>query len=75
MPLWMDLRKQMNVYVYNYTNIDNFMSGNESIIKIDEIGPYVYQDEAKKVNLKEFEDFVTFKVRINLIFINFQKIN
>lgn len=32
----------LNVYIFNITNKDEFMNGREKL-RVDEIGPYVYQ--------------------------------
>lgn len=62
MPIWMNLRKQVNVYVFNYTNVENFLNGTDSKIRVEEVGPYVYKDLASKSDLRDFGEFVTFKV-------------
>ena len=55
----------MNVYVFNYTNVDRFLNGSDLKIKVEEVGPYAYKDFAEKSNLKDFGDFVTFQVSLN----------
>lgn len=62
MPVWMNLRKHLNVYVFNYTNVERFLNGSDLKIKVEEVGPYAYKDFAEKTNLKDFGDFVTFQV-------------
>lgn len=33
----------LKVYIFNITNADAFLSGEEKKLKVTEVGPYVYQ--------------------------------
>lgn len=33
----------MKVHIFNYTNIKEYMSGNETKLKVTDIGPYTYR--------------------------------
>ncbi|KAL7044998.1 hypothetical protein ACKWTF_002130 [Chironomus riparius] len=50
----------IKVYVFNYTNIEEFMSGTEKKIKITEVGPYVYEEPLQKINVQYNEDRITY---------------
>lgn len=45
----------IKIYVFNYTNIENVTRGVEKIIKLQEVGPYVYHERFVKTKLT-FED-------------------
>ncbi|CAD7084816.1 unnamed protein product [Hermetia illucens] len=34
----------ISVYVFNITNLDRFLSGKDKKLRLDEVGPYVYQE-------------------------------
>ncbi|KAF4520712.1 hypothetical protein B566_EDAN012499 [Ephemera danica] len=40
------------IYLFNYTNIDDFREGRADKLKVDEIGPYVYRQTLRKVNVQ-----------------------
>ncbi|KAF7987420.1 hypothetical protein HCN44_003182 [Aphidius gifuensis] len=40
----------LNVYIFNITNKDEFMNGQEKL-RVDEIGPYVYQEILENANV------------------------
>ncbi|CAH2101746.1 unnamed protein product [Euphydryas editha] len=50
-----DVRLYTKVYLFNVTNADEFMSGNDSKIRVQEIGPYVYREalEHSEVTLND----------------------
>ena len=52
----------IKVYVFNYTNIEEFVSGTDKKIKLKEVGPYVYEEMMQKVNVKYNEDKITYFV-------------
>lgn len=43
------------IYVFNYTNVDDFEAGRASKLRVQELGPYVYKETLSRVNL-EFHD-------------------
>lgn len=65
MEWWKDspIQPLIKVYIFNYTNIDDFMSGRDKKIKVQEVGPFVYKEFGQRVNLKFNEDnTITFNV-------------
>lgn len=40
------------VYVFNYTNLREFESGNASKLRVQEVGPYVYRETLNRVNVQ-----------------------
>lgn len=52
----------VKVYVFNYTNIEDVLSGAEKKIKVKEIGPYVYKERTVRTNLIFDDDKITFNV-------------
>lgn len=45
----------MKVYIYNVTNADEFLNENATV-KLQELGPYVYEETWEKVNLVHHEN-------------------
>ncbi|EZA60923.1 hypothetical protein DMN91_008241 [Ooceraea biroi] len=39
------------VYVFNYTNVDDFEAGRASKLHVQELGPYIYNEKASRVNV------------------------
>lgn len=52
----------INVYVFNYTNIEEYVAGIDDKIKVNEVGPYVYKEPVEKINVKFEGDRMTFNV-------------
>lgn len=53
----------IKVHVFNYTNIDRYMKGQDDKIKLNDVGPYVYREIVQRVNLEFTEDHkITFQV-------------
>lgn len=54
MEWWIDspIQPLIKVYIFNYTNIDDYMSGRDKKIKVQEVGPYVYKEFGQRVNLQ-----------------------
>lgn len=42
----------MRVYVFNYTNRDEFESGNASKLRVQQVGPFVYRESLSRVNVQ-----------------------
>ncbi|GBP51636.1 Scavenger receptor class B member 1 [Eumeta japonica] len=40
-----------DVWVYNYTNVPEFLAGEESVLKLEEIGPFTFIEERLNLNL------------------------
>lgn len=50
------------VYVFNYTNVDKFMSGEDERLRVEEVGPYIYAETLNRVNVEMHENgTVTFQ--------------
>lgn len=43
---------RVNVYVFNYTNVHEFESGNASKLKVQEVGPFVYRENISRTNVR-----------------------
>lgn len=58
MEWWIDspIQPLLKIYIYNYTNIDDFLSGRADKIKLQDVGPYVYKEFGQRVNLEFTED-------------------
>jgi hypothetical protein len=52
----------VKVYVFNYTNIVDVLSGVEKKIKVEEVGPYVYTERIVKTGLIIEDDKITYRV-------------
>lgn len=52
----------IKVYVFNYTNIVEVESGADKIIRVEEIGPYVYRERIVKTNMRFEDGRITFNV-------------
>ncbi|KAK5638451.1 hypothetical protein RI129_012746 [Pyrocoelia pectoralis] len=42
----------VRVYVFNYTNVDDYENGDDEKLHVNEIGPYVYEESLERVNIK-----------------------
>lgn len=40
------------VYVFNYTNVREFESGNATKLRVEEVGPFVYRESLSRVNVQ-----------------------
>lgn len=53
----------LKIHIFNYTNIDDFLSGRDKKIKLQDVGPYVYKEFGQRVNLAFSDDNkITFNV-------------
>lgn len=52
----------LKVWMFNYTNIDDVLNGSAKIIKLDEIGPYVYRERIEKTGIDVQGQLITFRV-------------
>ncbi|XP_070496760.1 scavenger receptor class B member 1-like isoform X2 [Chironomus tepperi] len=50
----------IKVHVFNYTNIEEFVSGADKKIRIEEVGPYVYEEQLQKINVQYNGDTITY---------------
>ncbi|XP_076387746.1 scavenger receptor class B member 1 [Megachile rotundata] len=46
----------VSVYVFNYTNLKEFESGNASKLRVQEVGPFVYRERLRRVNVQLHEN-------------------
>ncbi|KAK3921940.1 Scavenger receptor class B member 1 [Frankliniella fusca] len=50
------------LYLYNYTNVEDFMAGRASRLRVQELGPYSYAETLEHVNVRfNDNDTMTFK--------------
>ena len=51
--LWQDppVQPELRVYLFNLTNIDDWMNGSVEKLHVEEVGPYVYQEIWTKKNI------------------------
>lgn len=47
---------EIKIYVFNYTNVREFESGNATKLKVEEIGPFIYRENLSRVNVKIHEN-------------------
>ena len=70
--LWKDppVTPKLYVYMFNVTNHEDFLSGKAKKIKVQEIGPYVYEAPRRKeiLNYSEDQGNVTFRNRVDYKF-------
>lgn len=59
----------MRVYIFNVTNSDEWLSGNESKLRVEQIGPFVYKETWTKTNVTFHRyNFITFVTSKNSSF-------
>ncbi|KAJ8916544.1 hypothetical protein NQ315_000186 [Exocentrus adspersus] len=46
----------ISVYIFNYTNLEEFDAKLEKKLRVNEVGPYVYEETLQKVNVQFSED-------------------
>ncbi|EDV42341.1 uncharacterized protein Dana_GF17933, isoform A [Drosophila ananassae] len=70
--LWLfpPLDVYINVYIFNYTNVEEFMSGRATKLKVEEVGPYVYKEVLSNHNVTQNEanNTITYTPRREYIF-------
>lgn len=52
----------VKVHVFNYSNFDRYMIGDDEKIKVVELGPYTYREIVKKIHMKIHNDAISFNV-------------
>lgn len=68
MEWWQDspIQPLIKVYIYNYTNIDDYLNGRAKKMQITEVGPYVYKEFGQRVHLTFHDEHkITFYVSFN----------
>lgn len=56
----------IRAYVFNYTNIFKVLDGVDTIIELEEVGPYVYREQTLKTDVKIEGDLISFRVNFVL---------
>ncbi|XP_053675470.1 lysosome membrane protein 2-like [Anopheles nili] len=46
----------LKVHVFNYTNAEQFLAGNDSKLTVEDLGPFVYKETAEKVQVVHNND-------------------
>lgn len=46
----------VKIYVFNYTNLKEFENGNASKLRVQEVGPFVYRENLRRVNVQLHEN-------------------
>lgn len=75
MEWWQDspIQPLIKVYIYNYTNIDDYLNGRAKKMQITEVGPYVYKEFGQRVHLTFHDEHkITFYVSFNCVLISLQ---
>ncbi|XP_034487402.1 scavenger receptor class B member 1 [Drosophila innubila] len=71
--LWLfpPLEVYIKVHMFNYTNVDAFIAGRDAKMKIEEVGPYVYQEVLSNhnVTLNEANNTITYTPRREYVFV------
>ena len=71
--LWVEppFNPRLHVYVYNVTNHEAFLSGLDNKIRVEEIGPYVYEapQRRKIIHYNKDQSAVTYQSRIDYKFL------
>jgi scavenger receptor class B, member 1 len=55
----------IKVYVFNYTNILKVLDGVDKLIKLEEVGPFVYRERIEKIELKIEGEKISFVVSMS----------
>lgn len=42
---------QLHIHIFNYTNTERFLNGDDDKLKVEDIGPYIYTEKTQKVNV------------------------
>lgn len=70
--LWLlpPLDVYINVYMFNYTNVDEFTSGRASKLQLQEVGPYVYKEVLSNHNVtyNESNNTITYSPKREYVF-------
>lgn len=60
---------ETRVYIFNYTNVDKFLSGEDDKLDLQEIGPIIYHKYVKQSNLEFLEDStMTYTTTFDMVF-------
>lgn len=53
----------VKVYIFNYTNVDEYEEGTADKLHLEEKGPYVYEESMERVNVKFNGSFVSYQIK------------
>lgn len=71
--LWLEppLEVFIVAYIFNYTNVEAFVSGKDAKLKLEEVGPYVYKEVLSNhnVTLNEANNTITYTPRREYVFV------
>ncbi|KAH8409656.1 hypothetical protein KR222_000810, partial [Zaprionus bogoriensis] len=58
-------------YIFNYTNVEDFVSGKDAKLKLQEVGPYVYKEVLSNhnVTIHDHNNTITYTPRREYIFV------
>lgn len=45
------LDPELRIHLFNYTNADRYLRGEDKKLKVEDLGPYVYKEKFEKVNV------------------------
>lgn len=58
------LKMKYKLYIFNYTNVDEFESGEASKLRVQELGPYIYRETLTRMNVTLHDNgTVTFQTK------------
>jgi hypothetical protein len=58
------LKPLIKVHIFNYTNIEDVLAGRTKKIKVNDVGPFVYEDKLQRVKLEYLDgNKISFYVR------------
>lgn len=60
------LSTHLKVHIFNYTNLDDFLSGKAKKLKVTDLGPYTYSENATKTQV-QFNKNSTVTFRVSMI--------
>jgi hypothetical protein len=58
LELWINspIKPLLKIHLFNYTNIDAVLAGTEKKIKVQDVGPYVYEETLQRTKLSYLEE-------------------
>lgn len=63
------VRLSYNVYLFNYTNVEDFRDGIAEKLHLEELGPYVYEEVLERINISfPTEDTISYREHRTLSF-------
>lgn len=59
------LDPELRIHLFNYTNADRFLKGQDKKLIVEDLGPYVYIEKFEKVNVT-FNDNYTISYKVSM---------